>query len=82
MILMAPVGGLIALQPAVNEGLGKATGNIAAAFVSFAIGTLVLAAVVVIAAAVGGGNHHFDVPWYYLLVACSTTPTCSPRWSP
>ena len=35
VILMAAVGGLIALQPAINAGLGRATGNIAAALVSF-----------------------------------------------
>ena len=39
VMVMAVVGGLIALQPAINAGLGRATGNIAAAFVSFAIGT-------------------------------------------
>jgi uncharacterized membrane protein YdcZ (DUF606 family) len=51
---MAGVGGLIALQPAINAGLGRATGNIAAALVSFAIGTLLLAAIVGIAGQAGG----------------------------
>jgi transporter family-2 protein len=64
--LMAAVGGLIALQPAINAGLGRATGNIAAAFVSFAIGTLVLAAIVVISGQAGGLGSAFDVRWYYL----------------
>jgi transporter family-2 protein len=67
VILMALVGGLIALQPAVNAGLGKATGNIAAAFVSFAIGTLLLGAIVVIAGQASGVVHALDVSWYYLL---------------
>src|SRR3712207_4596803 len=67
VILMAIVGGLIALQPAVNAGLGKATGNIAAALVSFAIGTALLAVIVVIAGQAGGVTNTFDVPWYYLL---------------
>ena len=67
VILMAAVGGLIALQPAINAGLGKATGNIAAAFVSFAIGTVVLAAIVVIAGQAGGVSGALDVRWYYLL---------------
>ena len=65
--LMAAVGGLIALQPAINAGLGRATGNIAAAFVSFAIGTVVLAAIVVIAGQASGLSSAFDVRWYYLL---------------
>ena len=67
VILMALVGGLIALQPAVNAGLGKATGNIAAALVSFAVGTALLAVIVVIAGQASGVTHAFDVRWYYLL---------------
>ena len=67
VILMALVGGLIALQPAVNAGLGRATGNIAAALVSFAIGTALLAVIVVIAGQASGLANTFDVPWYYLL---------------
>src|SRR5204862_3024630 len=67
VMVMAAVGGLIALQPAINAGLGRATGNIAAAFVSFAIGTLVLAAIVVIAGQAGGLSSALDVRWYYLL---------------
>ena len=67
MFLMAVVGGLIALQPAINAGLGRATGNIAAAFVSFAIGTVVLAGIVVIAGQAGGISGALDVRWYYLL---------------
>ncbi len=67
VILMAAVGGLIALQPAINAGLGRATGNTAAAFVSFAIGTVVLAAIVVIAGQAGGVSAALDVRWYYLL---------------
>ncbi len=64
---MAMVGGLIALQPAINAGLGKETGNIAAALVSFAVGTLLLAAIVGISGQGGGLGSTFDVPWYYLL---------------
>ena len=67
VIVMAFVGGLIALQPAINAGLGRATGNIAAALVSFAIGTLALAAIVVISGQAGGLSNTFDVSWYYLL---------------
>jgi transporter family-2 protein len=64
---MAGVGGLIALQPAINAGLGRSTGNLAAALVSFAIGTLLLAAIVALAGQAGGVGSMFDVPWYYLL---------------
>ena len=40
--LTAAVGGLIALQAPINSHLGKAVGTFQAAFVSFAIGTLLL----------------------------------------
>ncbi len=67
VILMAAVGGLIAAQPAVNAGLGKETGSLAAALVSFAVGTLLLAGIVVAAGEAGGLAGAFDVRWYYLL---------------
>ena len=67
MVLMAAVGGLIAAQPAVNAGLGKETGSLAAALVSFGIGTLLLAGIVVVAGEADGLSGMFDVPWYYLL---------------
>jgi transporter family-2 protein len=67
VILMAGVGGLIALQPAVNAGLGKATGSLPAALVSFAVGTLLLAVIVALSGKAGGLSSTFDVEWYYLL---------------
>ena len=67
VILMALVGGLIAAQAVINAGLGKSTGNIAAALVSFAVGTLVLAVIVALAGQTGGLREAFSVPWYYLL---------------
>jgi transporter family-2 protein len=67
VILTAIVGGLIALQAPINAGLGRATGNISAAFVSFAFGTLILAALVAIGGQAGGLRSTFDVEWYYLL---------------
>jgi transporter family-2 protein len=67
VIVMAAVGGLIALQPAINAGLGRATGSLAAALISFAVGTVALAAIVVISGQAGGLVHAFDVRWYYLL---------------
>ena len=82
VILMAAVGGLIALQPAINAGLGRATGNIAAALVSFAIGTLVLAAIVVVAGQAGGLRaRRSTCAGTTCSAACSAPRTCSPRWS-
>jgi bacterial/archaeal transporter family-2 protein len=67
VFLMAGIGGLLALQPAINAALGRATGNLAAALVSFAIGTLLLAAIVTLSGEADGLGSTFDVPWYYLL---------------
>ncbi len=67
VVLTAFVGGLIALQAPINSTLGKATGSFQAAFISFAIGTLVLA---VIAAIARGGfgtmGEATSLEWYYL----------------
>ena len=65
--LTAAVGGLIALQPAINAGLAKATGSIPAALVSFVIGTLVLLAIVLVAGQIGQVGESSEVRWYYLL---------------
>jgi bacterial/archaeal transporter family-2 protein len=65
--LTIAVGGLIALQAPINAGLGKATGNVSAAFVSFAVGTLLLALLVGVTAQAGGLGNTFEVNWYYLL---------------
>ena len=67
MLLTAAVGGLIALQPAINAGLGRVTGNLPAALVSFAVGTLLLALIVALVGQAGGLSSTFDVRWYYLL---------------
>ncbi len=66
-MLMALTGGLIALQAPINAGLGKATGSVAAALVSFAVGTLLLAAILVISGQANGLASTFDVRWYYLI---------------
>jgi bacterial/archaeal transporter family-2 protein len=67
VILTAFVGGLIALQAPINSMLGKSVGTWQAATVSFAIGTVVLAAIVVIG---GGGFGEVGevrhLSWYYL----------------
>jgi len=67
VLLTAAAGGLIALQAPINAGLGRATGSLPAALVSFSIGTLALAAIVVLSGKAGGLGSTFDVSWYYLL---------------
>jgi transporter family-2 protein len=67
VLLTAVAGGLIALQAPINAGLGRATGSLPAALVSFAIGTAALAAIVVLSGKAGGVGSSFDVSWYYLL---------------
>jgi transporter family-2 protein len=66
-LLTACAGGLIALQAPINAGLGKATGSLPAAFVSFLVGTIALGAIVVLSGKAGGLSSTFDVSWYYLL---------------
>ena len=67
VLLTAAAGGLIALQAPINSGLGKATGSLPAALVSFLVGTVALAAIVVLSGKAGGLSSTFDVSWYYLL---------------
>jgi transporter family-2 protein len=66
VLLTAAVGGLIALQPPVNAGLGRATGSLPAALLSFTIGTLLLLLIVLLSGKAGGLGSTFDVRWYYL----------------
>ena len=66
-MLTATAGGLIALQAPINAGLGRATGSMPAALVSFLIGTAALAAIVILSGKAGGLSSAFDVSWYYLL---------------
>ena len=67
VLLTAFAGGLVAMQAPINSMLGKATGSFQAAFISFAIGTVVLA---VIAAFAKGGfgtmGEATTLSWYYL----------------
>lgn len=67
VLVMALVGGLVAMQPAINAQLGRATGSIAAAVFSFAVGTLALTVIMVLSGQAGGLSSAFDVSWYYLL---------------
>jgi transporter family-2 protein len=67
VILTAVAGGLIALQAPINAELGRATGGLAAALVSFVVGTVALAAIVVVSGKAAGLGATFDVSWYYLV---------------
>jgi transporter family-2 protein len=67
VVFTALAGGLIALQAPMNAGLGKATGNFAAALISFLVGTAALLLIVVLSGKAGGVSNVGDVQWYYLL---------------
>jgi transporter family-2 protein len=67
VVLTAGAGGLIALQAPINAGLGKATGDLPAAMISFLVGTAALVLIVVLSGKAGGVSHTADVRWYYLL---------------
>jgi transporter family-2 protein len=67
VLLTAVVGGILALQAPINAGLGRVTGQLPAALVSFTVGTLVLTLIVALTGAADGLTSTFDVRWYYLL---------------
>ena len=67
VLLTACAGGLVAIQAPINAGLGRSTGSLPAALVSFLVGTVALAAIVVLSGKAGGLGSTFDVSWYYLL---------------
>lgn len=67
VLLTAIGGGLVALQAPINSTLGRSVGTFQAAFVSFTIGTLLLA--VIASVAKGGLGQVAEVrhlSWYYL----------------
>ena len=66
-MLTACAGGLVAVQAPINAGLGRSTGSLPAALLSFGVGTIALAAIVVLSGKAGGLHSAFDVSWYYLL---------------
>lgn len=67
MLITAAVGGFIAMQPAINSGLGRATGSLPAALISFMVGTLALALIVGFSGQLGGLRFAGDVAPVYLL---------------
>jgi transporter family-2 protein len=67
VVLTAMVGGAIALQAPINSHLGRSVGTFQAAFVSFAIGTVLLAVIAALAkGGVGDITAARHLPWYYL----------------
>jgi transporter family-2 protein len=67
ILMTAAAGGLIALQAPINSVLGKSTGSLAAALVSFGIGTIALAIIVTLAGQAGGVGAITDVSPIYLI---------------
>ncbi|HKJ36534.1 MAG TPA: DMT family transporter [Solirubrobacterales bacterium] len=67
VILTAAVGGLIAMQPAINSGLSRETGSLPAALVSFIVGTIALAVIVGLSGQLGNVRFAFDAAPVYLL---------------
>lgn len=63
----ALVGGLLAMQPVINAGLARSTSGVAAALVSFGVGSLILAVIVIASGSAGTLSSAFSVSWYYLL---------------
>ena len=67
VLLMAVVGGLIALQAPINASLGRRRGASRRPSISFAVGTVLLAAIVILSGKAGGLGEATSVPWYYLI---------------
>ena len=67
VLLTAFAGGLVAIQAPINAGLGRETGSLPAALISFGVGTIALAAIVILSGRAGGLGSTFDVSWIYLI---------------
>jgi len=67
VILTAFAGGLVAMQAPINSMLGRSVGTFQAAFVSFTIGTLLLAVLATLAkGGLGQIGEARQLSWYYL----------------
>lgn len=66
LVLALVAGGMVALQPAVNSQLARATSVLAAAFISFAIGALALGVVLLLSGGIGRVSAAPSVPVGYL----------------
>ena len=68
LLLTVFAGGLIAMQAPINSMLGRSVGTLAAASVSFVVGTIALLLITVL---VGGGfgdlGEARHLAWYYLM---------------
>lgn len=64
---MAMAGAIVAIQPMLNAGLGRATGQLTAAMISFLVGAAALVALVAVTGQLGQASGITDVRWYYLL---------------
>jgi transporter family-2 protein len=81
VVVMALAGGIVAIQPALNSGLGRAVGPLPAAMMSFAIGAIALLALVVLTGQLTQVGEVTAVSWPYLVggllgalwVICSIT---------
>jgi transporter family-2 protein len=67
VVLTACAGGLVAVQAPINAGLGRSTGGLPAALISFSVGTLALATIVILSGRAGGLSSTVDISWYYLI---------------
>ena len=67
ILLTAAAGGLIALQAPINSTLGKSTGSLAAALISFGVGTIALAVIVTLSGQLGGVASLTDAGPVYLI---------------
>ncbi len=65
--ITAAAGGLIAMQAPINATLGRSTGSLAAALISFGVGTIALAVIVVLAGQGDGVASLTDVGPVYLI---------------
>jgi transporter family-2 protein len=67
VVVMALAGGIVAIQPALNSGLGRTVGPLPAAMMSFAIGAVALLALVVLTGQVSQVGAVTAVSWPYLI---------------
>jgi len=67
ILMTAAAGGLIAAQAPINAALGRATGSLAAALISFAVGTIALAAILILTGQGGEVGSLTDVAPVYLI---------------
>jgi transporter family-2 protein len=67
VVLTALGGGLVAMQAPINSNLGRSVGTFQAAFVSFTIGTVLLALIATLSkGGLGQVSEARHLSWYYL----------------